>query len=65
MALKEFQGLKNMEVTMKDGVKVENTKMLDGGATDSPVDKESNQTQQYKTGAIPKDMLGSRNNLNG
>lgn len=57
--------LKNETVKMSDGVDVRNTKILDGEASDMPFLNESNETKQYKTGTIPKDDLGGRNNLNG
>lgn len=57
--------LKNATVTMDDSVDVENTRMLDGEASDPQFLKDSNKTEQYKTSSIPKNDLGGRNNLNG
>lgn len=57
--------LKKATVTMSDGVKVEDTKQLDGEAKDSPVMNETNTTTQYETGALPKEGLGGRNDPNG
>lgn len=57
--------LKNAKIDMGDGVKVENTKQLDGGAKDSAVMQETNETVQYKTDSLPKGDLGGKNNLDG
>lgn len=57
--------LKNAKINMGDGVKVENTKQLDGEAKDSPVFQESNETVQYSTPGLPKSDLGGRNDPNG
>ncbi len=63
--MKGIENLKQGEVTMDQGVLVNNTKILDGGAMDSPVFDQTNTTKQYSTPSIPKDNLGGRNNLNG
>ncbi len=65
MAARMFEKLKNKEVTMEDGVMVNSTKMLDGGATEGSTPKDTNTTKQHKTGNIPKGNLGDRNNLDG
>jgi hypothetical protein len=57
--------LKNAKLSTSDGVKVENTKQLDGEAKDSPVFQESNETVQYTTAGLPKNDLGGRNDQNG
>lgn len=57
--------LKNAKITMEDGVEVEETKQLDGGAKDSPVMQETNETVQYKTASLPSGDLGGKNNLDG
>ncbi len=57
--------LKNAKISMSDGVKVENTKQLDGEAKDSPVFQESNETVQYKTPGLPSGDEGGRNNQDG
>lgn len=57
--------LKNATITMSDGVDVANTRMLDGEASQMQFLSESNNTDQYKTGSIPKGDLGGENNLNG
>ncbi len=65
MAAKMFEHLKNKEVDMNDGVMVNSTKMLDGGATEGSTPKEGNTTKQHKTGTYPKGTLGDKNNLDG
>lgn len=57
--------LKNAEIGFDSSVDVANTKMLDGGASDSPVFTESNKTQQYATAGLPKGEDGGRDNKNG
>ena len=59
------KNLKNAKISMSDGVDVENTKQLDGEAKDSAVMQETNATEQYKTGSLPKDDLGGKNNQDG
>lgn len=65
MAQDQFAHLKNMTVDFKTGKDVRDTEMLEGGAKDSPVMNETNETKQYKTAALPKKDLGGENNLNG
>lgn len=65
MAVSEFTHLKNKEVDMNDGVMVNSTRMLDGGAKESSVENEGNKTKQYKTANIEKGTLGAKNNLDG
>jgi len=57
--------LKGMQVDIGTGKMTEDTDILDGAAKDSPVMDETNETVQYKTGAIPKNDLGGRNDPNG
>jgi hypothetical protein len=60
-----MEHLKNAKITMADGKMTEDTQVLDGGAKDSPVWNEDNETTQYKTPGLPKGDLGGRNNPNG
>lgn len=57
--------LKNAKIDTSDGVKVENTKQLDGEAKDSPVFNETNETVQHTTPGLPIKDLGGRNDPNG
>lgn len=61
----KIEHLKNETVTMDDGVMVNQTSILDGGAKDSPVFDATNTTEQYKTSALPKNDLGGKNDPNG
>jgi hypothetical protein len=57
--------LKKAKVSMSDAKMVEDTKILDGEAKDSPVFNENNATEQYTTPALSKGELGGRNDPNG
>lgn len=65
MAASEFVGLKNLTVKMSDSKDVEDTKILDGEASDSPVMNETNKTAQYSTDKLPSGDLGGMNNMKG
>lgn len=60
-----MEHLKNAKITMADGKMVEDTKILDGEAKDSPVFNEDNETVQYRTPGLKKSDLGGRNDPNG
>jgi hypothetical protein len=57
--------LKKAKISMSDSKTVENTKILDGEAKDSPAFESDNVTEQYTTPALPKNDLGGRNDPNG
>lgn len=65
MALKEFQHLKNDEITMKSGKLTEDTQVLDGEAKGGDMMNGTNETKQYKTASLPTNDLGGENDLNG
>lgn len=60
-----LEHMKNEQVSMADGVDVEDTDQLDGGAKDSPVFDATNATTQYKTPSLDKGDLGGKNDPNG
>ncbi len=60
-----IEHMKNAKITMADSKMVQDTKVLDGEAKDSPVWNEDNETVQYKTPGLKKGELGGENNQNG
>jgi hypothetical protein len=60
-----IEHLKGAQIEMSDSELTVHTDILDGGAKDSPVFEESNETVQYKSPALPGGAYGGRNDPNG